>query len=125
MEIIQRVVFSNIWRLGVDLSGDEEHHYRYCVVVILNTEAQTCQSQHSIMNSEANGRQKKVIVRRWETHLIPRYVKIHFIDKDYSIDFMHSNILYIQIFMLSNQKLILSFRDTGKSHPRGTQMMEL
>ena len=76
----------------MDLSGDEEHHYRYCVVVILNTEAQTCQSQHSIMNSEVNGRQKKVIVRRWETHLVPRYV--YTLNKDYSIDFMLSNIFY-------------------------------
>ena len=59
----------------MDLSGEEEHLYRYCVVVILNNEAQPCLSQHSIVNSEANGRQK-VIVRRWETHLVPRYVKI-------------------------------------------------
>ena len=55
----------------MDLSGDEEHCYRYCVVVILNTEA-----QHSIIKSEAIGRQKKVIVRRWETHLVPRYVNL-------------------------------------------------
>ena len=59
----------------MDLSGEEEHLYRYCVVVILNNEAQPCLSQHSIVNSEANGRQK-VIVRRWETHLVPRYGKI-------------------------------------------------
>ncbi len=72
-EISQYVIFSNTWRLGVDLSGDEEHSYRYCVVVILNTEA-----QHSIISSEALGRQKKVIVRRWETHLVPRYVKLRY-----------------------------------------------
>ena len=55
--------YSNIWKLGVDLSRGEEHQYRYCVVVILNSET---------LYSEAQGRQKKVIVRRWETHLIPR-----------------------------------------------------
>ena len=47
------------------------------MVVILNTEAEPYQFQHSFINSEAGGRHKRVIVRRWETHLVPRYVKLH------------------------------------------------
>ena len=88
----------------MDLSGEEEHLYRYCVVVILNNEAQPCVSQHSIVNSEANGRQK-VIVRRWETHLVPRYGKI-------------------ALFSLVKPK-ITNPCHAGKSQPMVAQMMEM
>jgi len=52
---------SNVWTLPLELSDDTEHQYRYCVVVIL----QPC----------SNHNQRKIIVRRWETHLLPRNVR--------------------------------------------------
>jgi len=50
-----------VWTLPLELSDDIEHQYRYCVVVIL----QPC----------SNHNQRKIIVRRWETHLLARNVR--------------------------------------------------
>jgi len=48
----------SLWQLAVDLSTTELHQYRYCVVVILQP--------------LFPGNPRRIIVRRWETHFIPR-----------------------------------------------------
>lgn len=49
---------SNVWRLAVTLPDDDVPEYRYCVVVVLRP--------------LVRGDPQHVIVRRWETHILPR-----------------------------------------------------
>ena len=51
-------LFSNVWRLAVTLPDDDVPEYRYCVVVVLRP--------------LVRGDPQHVIVRRWETHILPR-----------------------------------------------------
>ena len=53
---------SDTWRLPVELTHDQTHEYRYCVIVSLQ--------------QQFPAERRKIIVRRWETHLIPRWVNI-------------------------------------------------
>ena len=53
-------MFSDVWKLPVELSTEETHEYRYCVVVALQ--------------QQFPAERRKIIVRRWETHLKPRLV---------------------------------------------------
>ena len=47
-----------MWRLAVTLPDDDVPEYRYCVVVVLRP--------------LVRGDPQHVIVRRWETHILPR-----------------------------------------------------
>ena len=62
--------FSNIWKLTVDLDKEETHQYRYCVVVLLPHQQEPLHQQHLQTPHQRN----KIIVRRWETHLLPRWI---------------------------------------------------
>ena len=62
--------FSNIWKLTVDLDEEETHQYRYCVVVLLPHQQESLHQQHLQTPHQRN----KIIVRRWETHLLPRWI---------------------------------------------------
>ena len=53
-----KLVFSDVWKLPVELSTEETHEYRYCVIVALQQQFPT--------------ERRRIIVRRWETHLKPR-----------------------------------------------------
>jgi len=59
--MVQDLQHSDVWHLNTCLDEEDDHLYRYCVVVIL-------QPLHP-------GSPRRIIVRRWETHLLPRKIR--------------------------------------------------
>jgi len=58
--MVQDAEDKDLWHLTIALDEEEDHMFRYCVVVILQP---LCP-----------GSQRRIIVRRWETHLLPRKI---------------------------------------------------
>ena len=69
----------SLWQLSVSLSSSVVHQYRYCVIVVLQVSilhSRTFQPQSTvntvILQPIFPGNPKRIIVRRWETHFMPR-----------------------------------------------------
>ena len=77
LPLVQDSQDRSLWQLSVSLASSEVHQYRYCVVVIL----QVSLLQYNLSTSVNTqpfpqpifpGNPKRIIVRRWETHFLPR-----------------------------------------------------